>query len=562
MLSRSKSVLIALVSLTSACNGFISDGGPGPGSTPDAPPPGGCVGEACLDLVEVPSPSPRFRRLTHAQWDNTVQDLFLLGAPPDTGGTFNSDPAIGFFEEDVRRLNVSSGLWRDYQRAAEAMAEQATESAAVVDTWLAEPSTDADSFIRQFGARAYRRPMADSEVLRLTALYDQGPTHFPSMDARLASIRLALEGMLQSPHFLYRVEQTTEVADGLIPLGDYEMASRLSYFLWGTMPDAELFMAAERGDLRTEEGIRTQATRMFGDTRAQETFRRFHVQLFDLDSWADIDKSPEAFPDWSPALGLAMQEEVQLFMNDVVFQDGTIGDFLTSQTAFVDEELAALYGVEGVTGAEMQRVELDATERAGLLTRLGFLTKNATLTEPDPIHRGVFINLSILCRNITAPPVIPDDLMPVGDTNRERVTSVTGPGTCGAACHGTTINPLGFGLERYDAVGALRADDHGFPIDDAATYIFESGREVSYEGAVEMSQALAAQPEPHECYATRLVEFAHGRGVRDEDSPLVFRAGSGSLEGALTVEDVVLELLGSRSFRMRAVVELGAEVSE
>ena len=325
MLSRSQSALIALVSLTSACNGFIGEGEAGPGSVPNVPPPGGCIGAACLDVVEVPSPAPRFRRLTHAQWDNTVQDLFVLGTAPGNGGDFNSDPAIGFFEEDVRRLSVSSGLWRDYQRAAEAIAEQATASVAVVDTWLAEPSSDASSFIRQFGARAYRRPMVDAEVLRLTSLYDQGPTHFPTMDARLASIRLTLEGMLQSPHFLYRVEQTTEVADGLIPLGDYEMASRLSYFLWGTMPDAELFLAAERGDLRTEEGVRTQATRMFADSRAQETFRRFHVQLFDLDSWADIDKSPEAFPDWSPALGLAMQEEVQLFMNDIVFQDGTIG---------------------------------------------------------------------------------------------------------------------------------------------------------------------------------------------------------------------------------------------
>jgi hypothetical protein len=549
------------MTLLGACTGFIGDPGADPGGprTPGAPPPGGCVGEACLDVVEVPSPAPRFRRLTHAQWDHTVQDLFRLETSPGLGGAFNSDPAIGVFEEDVRRLSVTSGLWRDYQRSAETLAEQVTSDAATVATW-APSGTDASSFIRDFGARAYRRPLEDAEVTRLAAIWSEGPTHFPTMDARLASIRLTLEVMLQSPHFLYRVERSTDVSDGLVTLNDWELASRLSYFLWGTMPDDALFAAAAAGELRTEEGLRAQAMRMFDDPRTEQTFRRFHVQLFDLGSWADIDKSTEAFPEWSPALGVAMQEEVQLFMSDVVTSGGSIGDFLTSRTTFVNEELAALYGVEGITGTEMQRVELDPTERAGLLTRLGFLAKNATLTEPDPIHRGVFINLSILCREITAPPVIPDDLMPVGDTNRERINSITGPGTCGAGCHGTIINPLGFGLETYDAVGALRADDNGFAIDDTATYAFESGRTITYDGPIEMSEALAASQEPHDCYATRLIELAQGRDVRDEDSPLVFRAGRGSMEGSLSIEDVLLELVTSRSFRTRATAEL--EVSE
>ena len=561
-------ILAVGILLLTGCTAVIGDPGAEPGergpdgetSIPSAPPPGGCRGEECLTVEEVPAPGPRFRRLTHAQWENTVRDLFRMDAAPGLASDFDPDPAIGELEEDVRRLSVPAGLWRDYQRGAETIAQQVTADAAVVARWLPSGATDASTFIREFGLRAYRRPITDEDVTRLSALWTEGPTHFPAMDPTHASIRLVLEGMLQSPHFLYRVESSSDVADGLIPLDDYEMASRLSYFLLGSMPDDELFAAAAGGELTTDAGIREQATRLFADERTVSAFRRFHTQIFELESWSDIDKSPELYPDWRPEIGDAMREEVALFLEDVVFSGGSIGDFLTSTTAFVDEELAALYGVEGVTGTEMQRVELDPTERAGLLTRLGFLAKNGTLTEPDPIHRGVYINLSVLCRTITAPPVIPDDLMPVGDTNRERINSITGPGTCGATCHGGIINPLGFGLESYDAVGAVRADDNGFPIDDAAEYVFDTERIIAYDGPIEMSRALAEQPEPHECYATRLIEVAQGRHVEDGDSPLVFRAGHGSLGGTMTIEDVVLELVTSRSFRTRTTAEL--EVSE
>ena len=561
-------ILVVGLSLAFGCTAVIGDPGAEPGergpdgetSIPSAPPPGGCRGEECLEVEEIPSPAPRFRRLTHAQWESTVRDLFRMDAAPGLASSFNSDPAIGELEEDVRRLSVTSGLWRDYQRGAEAIAEQVTADAATVARWLPSGATDASTFIRDFGLRAYRRPMTDADVARLSVLYAEGPTLFPAMDPTHASIRLVLEGMLQSPHFVYRVESSTDVAEGLVPLDDYEVASRLSYFLWGSMPDDELFAAAAGGDLSTDAGLREQASRMFRDERTSSAFRRFHTQIFELESWSDLDKSAELFPAWRPELGASMREEVQLFLSEIVFSGGDIGDFLTSTTAFVDAELAALYGVGGVTGSEMQRVELDPTERAGLLTRLGFLAKNATLTEPDPIHRGVFINLSVLCRTITAPPVIPDDLMPVGDTNRERVNSITGPGTCGEGCHGTIINPLGFGLEMYDAVGAIRPDDNGFPIDDTARYVFLDGDAIDYDGPIEMSQALAEQPEVHECYASRLIEVAQGRHVSDGDSPLVFRAGHGSLEGTMTVEDVVLELVTSRSFRTRATAEL--EVAE
>jgi hypothetical protein len=552
-----------------ACNGEIGDPGvsgdtPPPGRIPNEPPPGGCVGEECRTLEEVPSPSSRVARLTHAQWENTIQDLFRL--PERTGITvdFNADPIFGAFDTDQRRLTITAGLWRDYQRGAEEVAEIATRDPAAMDGWLPDalPASGVerrDAFIAAFGARAYRRPLSDAERTQLGALFDLGATHFGTLDPFVAGVRITLEAMLQSPQFLYRVESAAVAADGLIALSDYELASKLSYFMWDTMPDDELSAAAAAGGLADPATLRAQAERMFDDDRTRAKLAHFHDQLLEIDRWTDTDHTVEG---WRPELAPMMVQETRLFLDDVVFNGGTISDLLLSNVAFVNEDLANIYGVSGVSGSEYRRVELDASERAGLLTRVGFLTKHATLTEPDPIHRGVYINNRILCREVQAPPVIPDDLMPRGDTNRERIDSITGPGTCGASCHGTMINPIGFAFEGYDAIGRWRTEDNGQPIDAVSSYTTADGQVLDYDGAVELSRDIAAIDAPHSCYATRLLEFGYGRRAADGDSPLVFRAADGSLAGELTVRDIVIELVASRAFRYRSTEELDETAPE
>ena len=202
----------------------------------------------------------------------------------------------------------------------------------------------------------------------------------------------------------------------------------------------------------------------------------------------------------------------------------------------MNADLAGIYQVAGTFDDEYQEVELDATKRAGLLTRAGFLARNATLTEPDPIHRGVFVNMNVLCRLISAPPVIPEDLKPTGATNRERVTSVTGPGTCGEGCHHTMINPIGFAFENFDAIGKYRAMDNGVAVDSAAIYTFADGRSISYGNAIELSRALAAAPETHRCYTSNVLELTLARALLLSDRVIVNALATRSLKEQLSVQ--------------------------
>jgi hypothetical protein len=236
----------------------------------------------------------------------------------------------------------------------------------------------------------------------------------------------------------------------------------------------------------------------------------------------------------------------------VVFGGGGIADVLTSTQAFVNQDLAAIYGLSGDFGPELEAVALDGTERAGFLTRAGFLSVNATLRDPDPIHRGVFANLRLLCRQIAAVPNLPDDLMPVGNTNRERIESINGVGTCGEGCHAHVINPLGFALEHYDAIGRWRGEDNGFPVDSADTYVFEDGRMIMFQDGVDLSAQLAEAPEVHACYAGQLLEFVAGRELDGADQPLLDRLTEMSRAERRPVKELVVTILSSRSFRFRA----------
>jgi hypothetical protein len=501
-----------------------------------------------------------FPRLSHWQWENTVQDLLGLPEPPGLAPGFDPDPPLGRFDNNLTRLRMTPGLWQDYQRAAEVMAARVTADPAALDRVLpadlpADGSARTRAFIEQFGARALRRPLAAAEVDRYQALFDAAPRHYQAdMDPWVAGVRITIEAMLQSPHFVYRAElgaQPEDGADGEIKLSAYQVASRLSYALWNTMPDDELMAAAAEGSLDTEEGVRAQALRMQDDPRTRASLAHFHRQVFALHEYADQSKHLALFPEWRPELGALMAEEAELFLAALVFErDGTIGDIFTSTLTYVNAELAAIYGLEGDFGSELVPAELDSGTRAGFLTRLGFLTRNATLTEPDPIHRGVFVNLNILCRPIAAVPSLPDDLIPVGKTNRERINSITGPGTCGQRCHATIINPIGFGLEHYDAIGRHRTEDRGYPVNAADTYVFAEGRSITFEDGVELSHELARAPEAHACYVSNLLEYLYG-GEHGADPGVVRELTRLSVEDGASIRELMGALASSRAFRYR-----------
>jgi hypothetical protein len=493
-----------------------------------------CVAVGCGNDISpgTPSAADRFPRLTHAQWEATVQHLFGLAEPPNLAAAFTPDPQLGRFDNNIARLGVTAGLWRDYQHAAELMAERAAGDPAILAR-IAPDRSDPRVFINAFGLRAFRRPLGADEVERYAQLFAAASPKFPGLDPFAAGVRLVVGGMLQSPFFLYRTELSDAVSEGAMPLGGYEVASRLSYLLWNTMPDDTLFEAARAGDLLDADGIRRSALRMLDDPRTAAQFRRFHFQAFSIADYGDVDKDPKAFPGWRREIAGMMQEEALRFVDGVIASDGGIAELLTSTKAYINADLAKIYGVTGSFGADYQPVELDPSTRAGLLTRAGFLARNATLVDPDPIHRGVFINLDIICRQISAPPAIPPVLERKGNTNRERVESITGVGTCGEACHAVIINPLGFAFEGYDAVGAYRTAEKGYPINSSDRYT----------------------PEVHTCYTQQLLEFILGRDLNLKDKLVVSDLAQASLAEHQSIRELVLSVVTSRAFRARTLAQ-------
>jgi hypothetical protein len=269
-------------------------------------------------------------------------------------------------------------------------------------------------------------------------------------------------------------------------------------------------------------------------------------------------KDTTKFTDWTETTAASMKKETLLFTGDVVLaRTGTLGDLLTSNETFINEDLAKIYGVPGITGATMQKVKLDPTQRAGFLTHGSFLAQNAGRMDTDPIHRGVFTNLSVICSDLPPPPMatippLPDD--PTGKTMRQRVTEHTGAGTCGAGCHGTMINPMGFAFETFDAIGKWRTIDNGLPIDARDVYDFidvpRQKTPIAYNGPVELAKVLAVRPQVHRCYTGKWLEYAYGRRAVDDDAGLIDRISKVSLGGA-SVKDVIVELVLAPSFSQR-----------
>ncbi|MGK3962016.1 DUF1592 domain-containing protein [Sorangium sp. So ce118] len=541
--------LCAASLLLAGCTGSL-----GAADEDDGPFPGGAA------VAQVAERS-MFPRLSHAQWENTVRDLLRLDDRPGLSASFTTDPLGGVFDNNEAALLVTPGLWGDYQRAAEELAAMATADEDKLDRLVpvdlpAEPEARAQAFVERFGERAFRRPLTAEERGQYLALFRRGKELFDGEDPFVAGVRAALEAFLQSPHLVYRVELGAGPAKGgLIPLSGYEIATKLAYLFWNTMPSDELLAAAKAGELSTSEAVRAHAERMLEDPRAREVVGAFHRQLHDHEQYHDLNKDQALYPEFVPEMGDDMQREAELFVEHIVFEkEGGLTDLLTSRTAFVNDHLAAVYGVDGEFSDAFEQVELDEAERSGLLTRLGFLAAKATARQPDSIHRGVFVNLRILCAALPPPPDNATGLPP-GEkaTNRERVEAHTGKGTCGEACHGTMINPAGFAFEHYDAIGKYRTTDNGVPVNAADTY-YLGGQPRSYADAIEFSRVIAESSEAHACYARRWVEFAQGREVGAKDRELINKLGEASHGGASTKE-LILQIVSSASFLARVPAE-------
>ncbi|HEY0863834.1 MAG TPA: DUF1592 domain-containing protein [Lacunisphaera sp.] len=383
-------------------------------------------------------------------------------------------------------------------------------------TRTADNPASARAIVEKFTRRAWRRPVESAEIDRLMRLY---ATARAQGDGFEAGVKLALKAALISPHFLFIGDTRTATAStpGPRPLDEFALASRLSYFLWSSMPDDELLDLAERGQLRAN--LRAQVQRLLASPKSRALVENFAGQWLQTRSLETFAPDKQLFPEYDPVLRAAMQRETELFFEHVMRADRSLFDFLTGDYTFVNGRLAKLYGLPGVTGDDFQQVSLAATPRRGVLTHASVLTLTSNPNRTSPVKRGKWVLDNLLG---TPPPPPPPNIPELDDksrkltgTLRQQMSQHSTSPTC-ASCH-TRMDPIGFGLENFNAIGAWRDQDGGSPVDSTG----ELANGDKFAGAAELTKLLAEKKrfEFLRCLADRTLTYALGRGTEYYDRP-------------------------------------------
>jgi hypothetical protein len=326
--------------------------------------------------------------------------------------------------------------------------------------------------------------------------------------------------VLQSPQFMYRVEQgaALDEARNLARPTDYEMASRLSFLLWGAAPDAALLDAASRGELNTKQQIAAQATRLLADPRAKDVVRHFHSLLLQIAGLDGLVRNADYYPSFTPGLGALYRRETEAFVDEVVWNDdGRLGTLFTAPYTFLNQRLAAVYGIPGITGDDLRKVPLDPTRRAGLLTQPSILSMTTPGSRTDPVVRGKWVFTKLMCGTVADPPpdvpVLPEPQP--GLSVRDRLAQHRASPAC-QGCH-QLMDPIGFGFERYDGMGQWRDTDNDLPIDSSGE-IATGDVAGPFNGAVELGQKLAQSKDVQGCFVGAWLTFAYGRAETPDDA--------------------------------------------
>ncbi len=488
------------------------------------------------------------RRLNRTEFNNTVRDL--LGDTSNLADGFPTDneSADGFIN-DADVLTVGTLAVERYENAARELAEAALGRADFRDQYLrCDPSMStmtgcATDFVERFGRKAWRRPLGDAEVAKLARIVELGADG-GDYDAGVA---LGMRAILLSPNFMFRAEEHRP--GGIRRLNGYELASRLSYFLWSTMPDDELFDLAESGELTRDSVFRAQVERMIDDPRFDAFLGEFAARWLKVTQLPDVTPSAELFPDFDEALRTAMLEETRLFIRHVIDNDLPIRTLMRADFTFLNERLARHYGIDGVVGDEMRLVRLADNQRGGLLTQGSILTVTSHPNRTSLVRRGQYVLERLLCAPPPPPPAnveaLPEDTTGEGGevlTLRERVEAHRANPEC-ATCH-ALMDPIGFALENFDATGAWRDFDEGQPIDTFG----ELPDGTTFEGAAELGEVLAQDERFATCVGEKLAAYALGRSLRSQDYCLVDDMVSRLGEDA-SLRDLIVELATDDLFR-------------
>jgi hypothetical protein len=399
-------------------------------------------------------------------------------------------------------------------------------------------------------SRAFRRPATPGEVNRvlgLVALADAEGENFN------AAIGLALQAILVSPHFLFRVEPDPQPNDPSVvrALNDYELATRLSYFLWSSMPDDELFAQARLGLLYQGDNLERQARRMLADPKSQALVENFAGQWLQLRNLVNVAPDKQRYPEFDEALRRSMRRETELFFAAIVREDRSVLDFIDGDFTFLNERLARHYGIAGVQGEEFRRIEVDPQQRGGVLTQASVLTVTSNPTRTSPVKRGKWVLENLLGTPPPPPPPDVPELKDEGETEltgslRERMEQHRAKADC-AVCH-NRMDPLGFGLENYDAVGAWRTTDGPFEIDSSGE--LPGGQ--SFAGPRELKAILRArQDEFVRCLAEKMLTYALGRGVEYRDRATIDDLAAAMQNNDYKFSSLIVAIVHSDAFGKR-----------
>ncbi|MGI8992393.1 MAG: DUF1592 domain-containing protein [Bryobacteraceae bacterium] len=407
----------------------------------------------------------------------------------------------------------------------------------------------ARKIVSELARRAYRRPVTAREVNRLLALMTDDQKRGDSFERTLA---VPIEAMLVSPNFLFRIESDPKPRnnDPEHSIGDYELASRLSYFLWSSMPDDELLRCADRKTLRRPDVLAAQARRMLKDPKSQALIENFGGQWLEFRALESVKPDPERFRNFDEYLRMSMRQETEMFFANMVREDRSVLDFLDAKYSFLNEELAKFYGIAGVTGPEFRKVDLTGTPRGGVLTQASVLTASSYATRTSVVLRGKWILENLL--NAPVPPPPPNvpalDEASVGASMslRQQMEKHRANPVC-SSCH-SRMDPLGFGLENFDAIGHWRARDGKFPID--ASGVLPDGK--AFNGPDELKAILKGDRGAFaDCLTEKLLTYALGRGLEHYDKPALKTISSHLAQNDYRFSTLVLEIVKSLPFQMR-----------
>jgi hypothetical protein len=526
---------------------------------------GGSTAAAGTSAPAVEMPSPRLlRQLNLAEYRATVTDLLHLtnvdvsAVPPDV--------SVDGFTTNVTGLFVSDTSMDAYNTTAAALGDRAVaESFAALVPCATQDMACAGTFVDAFGLKAFRRPLAADEHARYLALFDSSLT---GGDFK-AGVGLVVKAMLVSPYFLFRSELGTDMGGGTFKLTPYETATALAYTYWGTMPDDALFASAKSGALASKAEIEAQARRLLADPRGRGRVASFFYEWMESARAYVATKDTGKYPAFTKAnannaIVSAMRDEEDAFITNVVF-DSTKkwGELFTAGYTFANDALAGYYGLPLPGSATAKKVMIPAgDQRGGLLTLGMFLVGHGRTDQSSPTQRGHMIRASMLCSDVPPPP--PDvntnvTMAPAGTTGRDQIQALTGSGVCNG-CH-SLMNPIGFGLERFDSTGAERTLDNGQPVDATGVingFQSATGAPLTFDGARELSAILAASDDARRCFAGNYHRYTRGFAAKGVDAGAVQKLQQTFLTQNLDLPELFVQVALQDSFVLRRSADVVA----